>query len=124
MKAITLWQPWASMVAMGLKQNETRSWAPPKALIGERIAIHAAKRVPKIEEHIRLVKSVQNHGAAGDLALWSIKEDPLDARGRFRWPRGVTGLPRPRTYAAASMEIRPPAGLQSLYRSGPASELP
>jgi len=43
-KAISLWQPWASLIAEGLKQTETRSWAPPPALIGERIAIHAAKR--------------------------------------------------------------------------------
>ncbi|MFN6572358.1 ASCH domain-containing protein [Dendronalium sp. ChiSLP03b] len=26
MKAISLWQPWASLIAMGLKQYETRSW--------------------------------------------------------------------------------------------------
>lgn len=44
MKAITLHQPWASLIAEGHKTIETRSWAPPKALIGERIAIHAAQR--------------------------------------------------------------------------------
>lgn len=27
MKALTLWQPWASLVAHGLKTYETRSWA-------------------------------------------------------------------------------------------------
>lgn len=43
MKAISLWQPWASLIAIGAKPFETRSWAPPKALIGQRIAIHAAK---------------------------------------------------------------------------------
>ena len=46
MKAITLWQPWASLIADGRKTVETRSWAPPKALIGHRIAIHASKRAP------------------------------------------------------------------------------
>ena len=44
MKAISLHQPWASLIAEGIKTVETRSWAPPKALIGQRIAIHAAKR--------------------------------------------------------------------------------
>lgn len=44
MKALTLWQPWASLVAIGAKPYETRSWAPPDRLIGHRIAIHAAKR--------------------------------------------------------------------------------
>jgi len=44
MKAITLWQPWASFIAVGIKPFETRDWAPPKWLIGKRIAIHAAKK--------------------------------------------------------------------------------
>jgi hypothetical protein len=41
MKAISLWQPWASAMALGLKQNETRSW--PTAYRGE-LAICSAKR--------------------------------------------------------------------------------
>ena len=44
MKALTIWQPWASLIAAGVKVNETRSWTPPYALIGETIAIHAAAR--------------------------------------------------------------------------------
>jgi hypothetical protein len=45
MKAISLWQPWASLIACGAKPYETRHWAPPRELIGQRIAIHAAKYV-------------------------------------------------------------------------------
>ena len=41
MKAITIWQPWASLLAMGAKQYETRSW---EAAYRGPIAIHAAKR--------------------------------------------------------------------------------
>ena len=41
MRALTLHQPWASLIADGRKTVETRSWAPPVALLGERIAIHA-----------------------------------------------------------------------------------
>lgn len=41
MKALSLWQPWASLVAMDAKRVETRHWAPSRSLIGERIAIHA-----------------------------------------------------------------------------------
>lgn len=41
MKAISLWQPWASAIAAGLKTIETRSW--PTAYRGP-IAIHASKR--------------------------------------------------------------------------------
>lgn len=47
MKAISLWQPWAQLIACGAKPYETRSWAPPRALIGTRIAIHAAKKIDK-----------------------------------------------------------------------------
>lgn len=39
MKAITLWQPWASLLACGAKQYETRSWATKYR---GPIAIHAA----------------------------------------------------------------------------------
>ena len=44
MKASTLWQPFASLVACGHKTIETRGYPPPRGLIGQRIAIHAAKR--------------------------------------------------------------------------------
>lgn len=46
MKALTIRQPWASLIALGVKTIETRSWKAPDTLIGERIAIHAAKRRP------------------------------------------------------------------------------
>lgn len=41
MKAISLWQPWAQFMALGLKVNETRSWY---TRIRGPIAIHAAQR--------------------------------------------------------------------------------
>lgn len=41
MKAITLWQPYASAIPLGLKSYETRSW---KTNIRGTILIHAAKR--------------------------------------------------------------------------------
>jgi hypothetical protein len=39
-RAISLWQPWASAIAFGVKRNETRHWATPHR---GQIAIHAAK---------------------------------------------------------------------------------
>ena len=41
MKIITLWQPWASMIPLGLKRYETRSWATDYR---GPLLIHAAKR--------------------------------------------------------------------------------
>lgn len=46
MPAMTLWQPWASLVALGLKPYETRDRPAPHRLRGQRIAIHAALRKP------------------------------------------------------------------------------
>lgn len=43
MKALTLWQPWASLVAAGGKRLETRSWST--AYRGP-LLIHAATREP------------------------------------------------------------------------------
>ena len=43
--AITLYQPWVSLIALGVKTVETRSWPAPARLVGQRIAIHAGKRV-------------------------------------------------------------------------------
>lgn len=48
MKALTIWQPWATLLMMQphVKRFETRSWAPPASLIGKRVALHAAARKP------------------------------------------------------------------------------
>ena len=45
MYAITLHQPWASLIALGVKTVETRSWPAPARLVGQTITIHAGKRV-------------------------------------------------------------------------------
>jgi hypothetical protein len=41
-KAISLWQPWATLIARGLKRHETRSWPSSHRGI---VAIHAAKTI-------------------------------------------------------------------------------
>ncbi|HWE00661.1 MAG TPA: hypothetical protein VG345_16535 [Bryobacteraceae bacterium] len=47
MKAITLTEPWATLVLLGAKKIETRSWAC--YYFNRPIAIHSAKRYPKRE---------------------------------------------------------------------------
>lgn len=44
--AISLHQPWASLIFAGVKRHETRAFPLPVRLIGEQVAIHAAKRRP------------------------------------------------------------------------------
>lgn len=47
MKAISLWQPWASAIALGAKRIETRSWDTRHR---GPVAIHAAKRTHELRE--------------------------------------------------------------------------
>lgn len=49
MKAISLWQPWATAMALGLKQIETRHWSHNYRGL---IAIHAAKRWTREEREL------------------------------------------------------------------------
>ena len=50
-KALPLWQPWATLVAIGAKHYETRAFAPPRIGLraGQRIAIHACKTPEALE---------------------------------------------------------------------------
>ena len=45
--AITVWQPWASLIVCGIKTVENRPWKPPLKIIGEWIAIHAGRAVDR-----------------------------------------------------------------------------
>ena len=47
MKALTLWQPWATLIALGLKRYETRSWSTNYR---GPLMIHAAKRPCSLAE--------------------------------------------------------------------------
>lgn len=64
MKALSLWQPWASAIALGLKTIETRSWST--AYRGP-LAIHAARRrlTPAEEAELHsLITEVFDAGSA------------------------------------------------------------
>lgn len=41
-RCVSLWQPWASLVAYGAKSIETRNRPVPSTILGTRIGIHAA----------------------------------------------------------------------------------
>jgi hypothetical protein len=67
MKALTLWQPWASLIAVGAKKIETRSWRPPTTL--GRLLICSARRPLKIETdvvdeaaRVRIYRAMERHG--------------------------------------------------------------
>lgn len=50
MSAITVWQPWATLIALGAKPFEFRKWPAPKSLVGKRIGIHAGARPVKASD--------------------------------------------------------------------------
>ena len=50
MRALTLHQPWASLIAALIKTSETRSWTAPLSLWGQWLAIHAAQRPMQPEQ--------------------------------------------------------------------------
>lgn len=73
MKAISLWQPWASFMAMGLKRNETRHWATSHR---GPLLIHAAKKKPSKDEleyfWLLLNRHGYTEGSLYDLPLGAI----------------------------------------------------
>lgn len=42
MKAITIKQPWASLIVHGIKDIENRTWSCPKKYLGQRVLIHSS----------------------------------------------------------------------------------
>lgn len=93
MKAITLWQPWASLIVTGAKKIETRSW--PTNYRGP-LAIHAAK--------------TWNLELSGMLSYWHIQGglaplvgQPLDVTGNS-WP-GVKDEHLPRGCVIAVCQL-------------------
>lgn len=43
MKALSIKQPWASLIAHGIKDIENRTWKCPQKYIGQRVLIHVSK---------------------------------------------------------------------------------
>jgi hypothetical protein len=58
MKALTIWQPWASLIVAGAKPYEFRGWRPPRSIIGQRIAIHAGARPIRRDEVLVLLNQL------------------------------------------------------------------
>ncbi|MDB5056154.1 MAG: hypothetical protein JWM44_4204 [Bacilli bacterium] len=61
MKVISIKQPWATLIAIGEKQFETRSWATKYR--GE-LAIHASKKIDKgaIYNTLPIIQALSEHG--------------------------------------------------------------
>lgn len=58
-RILTLWEPWASLIALKFKQKETRSWGTDYR---GKLAIHAAKRPIKKAECSLIFKDLTGDG--------------------------------------------------------------
>lgn len=95
MKALTIWQPWASLIVAGAKPYEFRGWRAPRSLIGQRIVIHAAARKMNPTEVMALFVALRDRGTsehlrflAAETCLYPEKALPILARA---WSPGEEG---------------------------------
>jgi hypothetical protein len=65
MKALTVWQPWASLIAAGVKPYEFRGRTYPLYLQAQRIVIHAAQRKVRRDEVRELILRLEREGGWG-----------------------------------------------------------
>ena len=97
MKALTIQEPYATLIAAGRKTIETRSWPPPASLIGQRIAIHAGKQlwvpmkeVGLSEVHHGMVVATARLMRAVQVFDWTCPEG-VGCFAIFKQPEGGTG---------------------------------
>lgn len=147
MKAISLWQPWASLMAAGYKSIETRSWEPRGLRSGQLVAIHAAKRWTRAEREL-CAEMPFNHSLtlAKVRGLWDFNNPPLGcvvAIARFErvaptqggvfeeisWEEYEFGNFAPGRFGWIFSEVRalqpiPLRGAQGIFDWSPPTELP
>jgi activating signal cointegrator 1 len=58
MKALSLRQPWATLLATGVKQWETRSWRAPENMLGQTFLIHASSTFDHFEREFARSRDV------------------------------------------------------------------
>jgi activating signal cointegrator 1 len=69
MKCLALWQPWATLIALGFKEYETRSWGTNYR---GQIAIHAAKRKMTVDDLKVILRVESTIGHQLDPSLFEI----------------------------------------------------
>lgn len=69
MRAISLWQPWASAMALGFKRIETRHWRTNYTGL---LAIHAAKRWTRAEQEFTTMLRTNGIGIPFTLPLGAV----------------------------------------------------
>lgn len=71
MKALTIWQPWASLIMAGAKPYEFRGWRAPRSLIGQRIVIHASARKIDRKDAWEMYQVLTHRDRDEDFVRWA-----------------------------------------------------
>lgn len=87
--ALTIWQPWASLIAEGFKPHEFRAWAAPSAYHNRRIAIHAGARPVRRDEIADLILRLKT-----PRDIWTTGLEPGALELLERWHTSPGSLPR------------------------------
>ena len=95
MKALTIRQPWAQLIALGVKTIETRSWRAPKALIGQTIAIHAGLAKPESDWPKSITDYTMWLDEFGERFLQRYWYTDEQTPGADVWPLGYEDWPLP-----------------------------
>lgn len=108
MKALTIWQPWASLIMVGAKPFEFRRWDYRERetnLVDQRIAVHAGARPVRLEEVEEIISDSRGGVLTGvaapllDRLATALRQEATDMpryrsamvayRARLRRPRMV-----------------------------------
>lgn len=81
MKAISIWQPHASLIICGAKPFETRHWAAPKWILGQRVAIHASKSTDDLLELRDYIQDRREFGDAEVINSYEAMWEALKSAG-------------------------------------------
>ena len=85
MRALTIYQPWATLVALGAKPYEFRKWRGVPGLFGQRIAIHASVRKPRAAE----IRAMRYEIGTGESSLGATAERILAGTPLSDYPLGA-----------------------------------
>jgi hypothetical protein len=83
MKALTIWQPWATLIMAGAKTVEWRGWCCPKWIVGQRIAVHAGARPARADEIADIIARIDDEETS---LIGEIARPLLASVHRKGWP--------------------------------------
>ena len=85
MRALTVYQPWATLIACGAKPYEFRKWRGVPGLFGQRVAIHASVRRPRLAE----IREMRYRIGTGESSLGAAAEQILASVALVDYPLGA-----------------------------------